>query len=131
MTRDNDTFIPLPGRAARGNRQNDAIFCSVHYNCAGGSTPNGIETYYYHDSSRLLAAYVQAYLIKTIPTNNRGVKSASFHVIRETRRNPAILVEAGFVSNPRECARMCTGAYRQAVAESIARGLIAYTRTHR
>ncbi len=45
------------------------------------------------------------------------MKHASFHVIRETTRNPAVLIECGFVSNSTERARMMTGEFRNRIAE--------------
>jgi N-acetylmuramoyl-L-alanine amidase len=61
---------------------------------------------------------------------NRGVKSAGFHVIRATSKNPAVLVECGFVSNSTERARMMTGEYRKRIAEGIAQGIIAYRKSN-
>jgi N-acetylmuramoyl-L-alanine amidase len=57
---------------------------------------------------------------------NRGVKQAGFHVIRNTTRNPAVLIECGFVSNATERARMLTGEFRARLAEGIAQGIVAY-----
>jgi N-acetylmuramoyl-L-alanine amidase len=57
------------------------------------------------------------------------VKSAGFHVIRATSKNPAVLVECGFVSNSTERARMMTGEYRKRIAEGIAQGIIAYRKS--
>ena len=57
---------------------------------------------------------------------DRGAKYASFHVIRNTTRNPAVLVECGFVSNPTERARMLTGEFRALIAEGVAQGILAY-----
>jgi N-acetylmuramoyl-L-alanine amidase len=55
-------------------------------------------------------------------TENRGVKRRGFYVIRHGR-NPAVLVECGFLTNPSE-ARICSSAaYRQRLAEQIARGI--------
>jgi N-acetylmuramoyl-L-alanine amidase len=126
MTRDSDVFIPLEGRSGAGNSRANAIFVSIHYNYNRGGSGRGIETYYHYDSSYLLAAYIQAYVIKGTDLANRGVKSASFHVIRETTRNPAVLVECGFVSNSSERGAMMAGNYRELVAEGIARGILAF-----
>ncbi|MBK8090991.1 MAG: N-acetylmuramoyl-L-alanine amidase [Verrucomicrobiaceae bacterium] len=126
MTRNRDVFIPLQGRSATGNSKSNSIFVSIHYNYNRGGSGSGAETYYHFSSSYTLAAYIQAYLVQRTRMTNRGVKSASYHVIRETTRNPAVLVECGFVSNPTERARMLTGEFRARIAEGIAQGIVAY-----
>ena len=128
MTRSRDVFIPLPDRAAAGNRTGNAIFVSIHYNYSRGGSGAGAETYYHFTSGYTLAAYIQAYLIQRTDMSNRGVKHANFHVIRNTTRNPAVLVECGFVSNPTERARMLTGEFRKRIAEGIAQGIVAFKR---
>jgi N-acetylmuramoyl-L-alanine amidase len=57
--------------------------------------------------------------------HNRGVKSARFCVLRGTQM-PAILVEVGFISNQAEEKNLKNPAYRQAVASSIAKGILNY-----
>lgn len=126
MTRSRDVFIPLQNRSAIGNRMGDSIFVSIHYNYNRGGTGAGVETYYHFNSSYTLAAYIQAYLVQRTKMTHRGVKSANFHVIRATTKNPAVLVECGFVSNPAERARMMTGEFRARIAEGIAQGIVAY-----
>jgi N-acetylmuramoyl-L-alanine amidase len=125
MTRSRDVFIPLHDRSAMGNRYGNSIFVSIHYNYArtGGG---GAETYYHFSASHSLAAYIQAYMVQRTRMTNRGVKHGRFHVIRSTTRNPAVLVECGFVSNPTERARMLTGEFRARLAEGIAQGIVAY-----
>jgi len=126
MTRSSDVFIPLAGRAAAGNQYGNAIFVSVHYNYNRGGSGHGLETFYTHGDSYLLAGYVQAYLIQETRLTNRGVKHANFHVIRNTTRNPAILIECGFVSNPKERSQMMSGNYRAGIATGIAKGILAF-----
>jgi N-acetylmuramoyl-L-alanine amidase len=126
MTRSRDVFIPLPNRAATGNRYRNALFVSIHYNYNRSGSGAGVETYHHSASSQTLASYIQAYLVQRTRMTNRGVKTASFHVIRNTTRNPAVLVECGFVSNATERARMLTGEFRALIAEGIAQGILAY-----
>ena len=57
---------------------------------------------------------------------NRGVKTANFHVIRATTRNPAVLVECGFVSNSSERSGLVTGQMRENIAIGIAKGILAF-----
>ncbi|HBJ88217.1 MAG TPA: N-acetylmuramoyl-L-alanine amidase [Verrucomicrobiales bacterium] len=129
MSRSRDVFIPLQERSALGNSRRGAIFVSIHYNYNRGGSGAGAETYYHFSSSYMLAAYIQAYLVQRTDMTNRGVKSAGFHVIRATSKNPAVLVECGFVSNSTERARMMTGEYRKRIAEGIAQGIIAYRKS--
>lgn len=89
--------------ATRTNRANDkydtvrrqytdvkAIFISVHANAIGDTwneNVKGIETYHYPNAkdSRELATIIQNHLMRGTPLKNRGVKSADFHVLRETK----------------------------------------------
>lgn len=128
MTRSTDVFIPLQQRADYGNSRSNAIFVSIHYNYSRGGTGHGVETFYHFDRSYTLAAYIQAYLLQSTGLTNRGVKHASYFVIRKTTRNPAVLVECGFVSNSAERAKMMDGAFRARIAEGIAQGIVAYKR---
>jgi N-acetylmuramoyl-L-alanine amidase len=130
MTRSRDVFIPLSERAAMGNRYGKAIFVSLHYNYSRGGG-GGVESYHHFSASYSLAAYIQAYMVQNTKLANRGVKKANFHVIRNTTRNPAVLIECGFVSNPTERARMLTGEFRARLAEGIARGIVAYRQAAR
>lgn len=130
MSRSRDVFIPLHDRSALGNSRRNAIFVSIHYNYNRGGSGAGAETYYHFSSSYMLAAYIQAYLVQRSSMTNRGVKSANFHVIRATTKNPAVLVECGFVSNSTERARMMTGEFRKRIAEGIAQGIIAYKKSN-
>ena len=130
MTRSRDVFIPLADRAAAGNRYRNAIFVSVHYNYNRGGSGSGVEAYYHYSSSYSLASYIQAYLVQRTRMTNRGVKRASFHVIRNTVRNPAVLIECGFVSNSTERSRMMTGEFRAKIAEGIAAGIVAYKKAN-
>lgn len=130
MTRSRDVFIPLPERAAAGNRYGNAIFVSIHYNYNRGGSGNGVETYYHHSAGFSLASYIQAYLAQRTRMTNRGVKTANYHVIRNTTRNPAVLVECGFVSNSTERSRMLTGEFRSRIAEGIAQGIVSYRKVN-
>ncbi|EPJ33252.1 N-acetylmuramoyl-L-alanine amidase family protein, partial [Chlamydia psittaci 06-1683] len=53
---------------------------------------------------------------------NRGAKNGNFAVIRETTM-PAILIETGFLSNPRERAALSDARYRMHIAKGIAEGV--------
>ncbi|RDI94766.1 N-acetylmuramoyl-L-alanine amidase [Meiothermus sp. QL-1] len=75
--------------------------------------------------SRQLAHYVQASLLQATGAVDRGVRQAPFYVLRNARI-PAILVEVGFANHPVEGRRLQTSAYRQALAEGLARGILRF-----
>lgn len=128
MTRRSDLFISLPERCRIANQHRNAIFVSVHYNYTWKKHVSGIETFYYGQSSRKLASYVQSGMLRHTRTVDRGVKFGRFYVIRHTKI-PAILIEGGFVSNTDERNRMKSAYFREAVARGIAEGIQRYRRS--
>jgi N-acetylmuramoyl-L-alanine amidase len=127
MTRSKDEFIALSERSSIANRQRNAIFVSVHFNSSYRTAALGIETFYRSSNSEELAGLVQKELIKNCRATDRGVKTANFAVLRNTK-HPSVLVEGGFVSNKEERSAMCDPLYRQIVADSIARAVVAFSR---
>jgi len=127
MTRSRDEFIALSERSSIANRQRNAIFVSVHFNSSYRTAALGIETFYRSSDSEKLASLVQKELIKNCHAMDRGVKTANFAVLRNTK-HPSVLVEGGFVSNKEERSAMCDPLYRQIVADSIARSVVQFSR---
>ncbi len=84
-----------------------------------------------NESSRL-AAHVQNDLTAFLGKRHRqikskGVKQAPFYVLLGAQM-PAILVEASFISNPRECKRLITPAYQEDICDGIVQGVRRYMR---
>ncbi len=127
MTRTSDYFISLPQRVSTGNRYNNAIFVSIHYNYTWKQDVSGLETFYSSEQGRRLAYHVQNNLITRTKTVDRKVKYARFYVIRNSKL-PAILVEGGFVSNAAERSRMKSAWFRDSIAQGIADGIQRYRR---
>jgi N-acetylmuramoyl-L-alanine amidase len=123
LTRSSDEFIELSERSAIANRYRNSIFISIHFNSSYKPTAIGIETYYRSSASEKLAELVHREVIKSIGATDRGVKTANFAVLKNTR-SPAILVEGGFVSNKSDRDAMMDPVYRQVIADSIARAII-------
>src|SRR5437588_10126287 len=123
MTRNTDVFVPLGTRVAVANSYSNAIFLCIHFNSATRSGANGIETYFYSTESAPLAASVHSALVGGAPSENRGVRRSGYFVLRKTTV-PAVLVECGFLTNPTEAQYAQTNAYRQKLAEGIARGIL-------
>ncbi|MEG2005453.1 MAG: N-acetylmuramoyl-L-alanine amidase, partial [Bilophila sp.] len=63
---------------------------------------------------------------KDYDTRDGGIKSAPFHVLIGSGM-PGVLIEVGYCTNQQEARRLTTPAYRAALAEGIANGILAYT----
>ena len=123
ITRSTDIFVPLSVRSAIADAERDAIFVSIHYNASPRSSAHGIETYSESNRGAVLAARIQQEIIDRVSTENRGIRSAEYYVLRKCRL-PAVLVECGFLTNPTEAQLALTTAYREQIAEQIAAGII-------
>ena len=75
--------------------------------------------------SRRLAHAICRSMRDGLPSPCHGTKGARFVVLREAWM-PSVLVEVGYVSNQAEAARLRNAQYRQAIAESVARGIVSY-----
>ena len=78
------------------------------------------------ESSRL-AEVVQDSMTRALRIPNRGVKQAGFYVLGGAAM-PAVLIEIGFVTNPREEKRLRDSKYRDEIARAIFAGIAEYKR---
>jgi N-acetylmuramoyl-L-alanine amidase len=123
MTRKTDTFIELNERAAISNRQENAVFVSIHFNDSRKSAIAGTEVYYKSPVSLPLAELIFN-KVRALPgASGRFVKTANFRVLK-LNEYPAVLVECGYLSNRREGALCATPAHHERLAEAIAAALI-------
>ena len=144
-SRNVDKDVDLVDRADQANKANADMLLSIHFNAGGRGVARGIETYYYQsqadrvpkinkenhnnaerlERSRKLANKVQQNLLYQTGANDRGVKRASFTVLRETSI-PSILVELGFIDNPEERNKIKTNEYQERLANGIVDGIVEY-----
>jgi N-acetylmuramoyl-L-alanine amidase len=80
------------------------------------------------ESSRL-AEVVQDSMTQSLRIPNRGVKQAGFYVLGGAAM-PAILIEIGFVTNPKEERRLKETKYRDEIARAILAGLAEYKKRY-
>jgi N-acetylmuramoyl-L-alanine amidase len=80
------------------------------------------------ESSRL-AEVVQDSMTQSLRIPNRGVKQAGFYVLGGAAM-PAILIEIGFVTNPKEERRLKDSKYRDDIARAIFAGLAEYKKKY-
>lgn len=116
MTRRSDVFVELNDRAAISNRYRDAVFVSVHFNYGRRLHAKGAETFYYSAPGKIMAEEIGRKLGRI--TDYRGTKKAKFRVLKRNK-NPAVLVECGFLTNPRDAARAKSPLHREKLADCI------------
>jgi len=75
--------------------------------------------------SRVLASVVQECLVSKCRRKNRGVKTAPFVVLIGANM-PAVLVEASFISHPKEARLLKEAWFRRRIAEALADGVERY-----
>ena len=79
----------------------------------------------YLDHSIELASKVENYLEKRKRTRSRGVKQAGFVVLRQATM-PSVLIETGFLSNPKEEKYLLSASGQKEMANSISKGIVSY-----
>ncbi|HWR44427.1 N-acetylmuramoyl-L-alanine amidase family protein [Sporomusa sp.] len=101
------------------------VFVSIHCNAIKGGNWSGAQVFYHPklQENRQLAESMQHALKNFPPGNKRQVKQDSELIILKSVSVPGVLVEAGFISNPEEAARLNSDAYQQKLAEYIAKAL--------
>lgn len=133
FTRSDDRFITLDNRAAMIKRFQADLFISIHHNSsASNPAASGMETFALKagdDSERAVsrASHRLAYFIQQEQSGvnqspGRGVKHARFRVLRQSWC-PAVLIEAGFVSNPVEVQRCASEEHQKLIALAVARAV--------
>jgi N-acetylmuramoyl-L-alanine amidase len=140
LTRTEDKFVPLETRAAVANSAHADFLISIHGNSSSYDDVRGIETYYYRpnievddaevdpgEAAKSFANDVQSALLTGLKDGkkmlrDRGVKSASFVVLREVQM-PAALSEISFMSSSRDAEQLDSPEYRDRVAEALYKGI--------
>lgn len=121
--------VPLKERTDKANKAGADVFISVHHNANTGKwgSWSGTETFCYPKSKagRALADAIHPAVVKAYGLRDRGVKSANFHVLRETRM-PAILIEGGFMDSTTDIKKLRDGAVLKRAGENIAESLAEY-----
>ena len=79
----------------------------------------------YLDQSILLANNIQNNFKNNLKLKNRGVKQSGFWVLHNTYM-PSVLIEAGFISNPKEGAYLNTSKAQKDIAQNIYTAIVDY-----
>jgi len=153
LTRTSDVDVSLTNRVTFADLNKASLFLSLHFNAAPSPTDHeeaGIETFCvtptgmpstlkrdWEDDATLVfpnnrfdadnlryAMQTQRSLLKISGAKDHGVRRARFMTVLRGQNCPAVLVEGGYLSNPREARRIADPSYRQKLAEAVAKALI-------
>jgi N-acetylmuramoyl-L-alanine amidase len=150
LTRTNDIDLALGERVRIADEHGADLFLSLHFNSAHPQTEHaGLETYcltptglpstltrnydddaslvfpnnsYDHDNLQIAFRLHRELLVATRSVD-RGIRRARFMGVLRGQDRPAVLLEAGYLSNPEEAGRIATAAYRQQLAEAVSKAL--------
>jgi N-acetylmuramoyl-L-alanine amidase len=150
LTHTNDADDSLSNRVVFAEAHHANLFMSLHFNSlAPDKTPSGIETYcvtptgmpstltrgygdFWSDNfpnnafdaqNLQLAVRLQGALLRATGMEDRGVCRARFIGVLHGQHRPAVLIEAGFLSNPGDARQIETPAFRQKLAQAVADAL--------
>ncbi len=125
ILRESDVTVELADRPRLARDAGATIFVSIHANANGSATVNGSETYFLTPQSLALAQMIQDELGVVLGIPSRGIKTANFLVLRDSGV-PSVLVEAAFISNADDEARLRDLAFRQKIAAAIHKGIMRF-----
>jgi N-acetylmuramoyl-L-alanine amidase len=125
MTRNDDSYYSLNTRVALAHYHDSDAFISIHYDSIHDSSIKGYTSYYYHQYQKELSQTILDSLSSTLSSRNRGLKKGDYYVIRENKQ-PAVLLELGYLSNPSEEALVTARSFQDTAARSIYNGLTNY-----
>lgn len=150
LTRSSDFDLALSNRVSFTEDHKADLFVSLHFNSAGASQAEaGLETYLltpagmpsaltrgfadapaavfpnnaFDSQNLLLAVRIHSALLQVNGHHDRGVRHARFPGVLRGQQRPAVLVEGGYLSNPREARQIADPAYRERLAEAVAGAL--------
>jgi N-acetylmuramoyl-L-alanine amidase len=156
LTRTNDVEVGLSNRVAFAEQHQADLFLSLHFNGVTNHEQAGLETYCltptgmpstltrgYDDNPSMVfpnnafdaenlayALQLHRAMLQVNGTMDHGVRRARFLGVLRGQNRPAVLIEGGFLSNPREAKRIAEPEYRQKLAEAIAKALCAPAKTN-
>ena len=105
------------------------IFVSIHMNKFEQSKYHGAQVFYsnYPLNSKILAENVQQNIKQlTDDSNNRKIKVKNDIFLLKNCQIPSILIECGFLSNPKEEQQLNNEAYQTKIVYSIYHGILDY-----
>ena len=122
--------IPLSVRTNKANNWGADVYISFHHNALTGvwGDHGGVETFIHPQipkETKDIAKILHNNVVKAMGLQDRGLKTADFHVLRETNMS-AVLIEGGFMDSRIDIKAMRDDKRLKAQGEAVARGVVEY-----
>ncbi|MHB1575552.1 MAG: N-acetylmuramoyl-L-alanine amidase family protein [Candidatus Dormibacteria bacterium] len=127
MSRTRDVFVSIPQAEAVAEKNRANVFVSLWVNDWTTQTLEGVTVFTPHSWDTSFADAVDSAMGKTIASfgmGNRGVQPLPRLWVHATM--PTLTIESGFMSNAKDSALLAQPGFRQALAQGIANGILAY-----
>lgn len=102
---------------------------SIHQNSYHQGAIRGSQVFYYEhsDEGERIAKLLQTKLVSKLDKKNKRKAKAndSYYLLRKTK-NPTIIVECGFLSNPEEAKLLSDEDYQNQIARAICEGILEF-----
>ena len=108
---------------------NPFFVISIHQNSFTDPSSSGPQTFYYHESepSATMAQVLQDILNQSLnPEKNRAPQANTNYYLLTRTPTPTVIVECGFLSNPKEADLLISDAYQEKIATAIFDGILLY-----
>lgn len=135
LTRDSDEYVDNLLRAKLANKKRARVFISIHANAMeNNNSTNGVQVLYYPDRESTIgdlnnnefAGIIMDSLLKGTNAIDKGIIEREELIVLNQTKMPAIIVEAGFLSNANEEKLLLTDEYQNRIVDSIAEGVEIY-----
>jgi len=119
----------LSARSAMPSDMQAHILVSIHQNSYPQENVKGAQTFYYGDSEKgeRLACNIQSRIRSFLDGENRREAKVdkNYYLLRKSE-TPAVIVECGFLSSPKETLMLTQESYQEKVAWAIYMGILDY-----
>lgn len=129
LTRESSIKQSLWEKTRFANSKKANFFFSIHINSASSSTATGYEDFMYNATKNKNTKIIQEIIhskvrpvLEKYGIRNRGMKTANFHVLRETTM-PALLTEVLFINNPKDATLLKNPTFLEDIAIAFAGGI--------
>lgn len=98
---------------------------SIHQNSYTDPEVSGAQVFYYSESEegKRMAVMMQKALTEIDNENTRKEKANDNYYLLKRTKEPTIIVECGFLSNPKEAAKLVEEEYQDMISNAIVKGI--------